>query len=220
MAGREVSGPEGGRADLFSGSVYCICPPLSARGDAIQVVVGIAEVLGARPLFIDPDEHDSYVAAVSHLPIIMASALISLSNKNQGWKEISRLVSTGYKEITRLASGNPTMNRDICLSNGDYISKRIDEYIQELEEWKRLINGDGDELGKLFARVWEARERIMQGTDLPQQTKPFDKIPSATEMLMGTYAKGKLSDVVDKWTKRSQGDSTNASNPESKPPAK
>ena len=220
MAGREVSGPDGARADLFTGAVYCICPPVAARGDAVQAVVGIAELIGAKPLFIDPDEHDSYVALVSHLPIILASALISSSNNNQGWREISRLVSSGYKDTTRLASGDPTMNRDICLSNKEHISHRIDEYIQELQEWKRLINGDGNELGRLFAHVWEARDRIMQGIDMSKDTKASEKIPSATEMLMGTYAKGKLSEVVERWAKSLPGETAKPKDSEPNHPGK
>jgi prephenate dehydrogenase len=207
MAGREVSGPEAASADLFKNAFYCICPSVTAKPDAVKVVVGIAESVGAKPYFIDPDEHDSYVSFISHLPIIAASALVSSTNKSQGWREISRLVSTGYKDTTRLASGDPDMNRDICIYNREHLLNRIDDYIHELENWKELIRGDGAELGKLFGRVWEARERVMKGVDMTQEARKFEKIPSAADMLMGTYAKTKVNETIEKMKGRSSSSS-------------
>ncbi len=207
MAGREVSGPEAAKADLFAGAMYCICPTVTTKKEALDVVVGLVESVGAKPLFIDPKEHDSYVSFVSHLPIILASALISSTNKSDGWREISRLVSSGYKDTSRLASGDPVMNTDICLYNKEHITARIDDYIEELKNWKTLINGDGVDLEKLFTRVWEARERVMSGVDMTQDTRPFEKIPSATEYLMGTVATRKLSEALDKLTERSKSSS-------------
>ncbi|MSQ32726.1 MAG: prephenate dehydrogenase/arogenate dehydrogenase family protein [Dehalococcoidia bacterium] len=200
MAGREISGPEGAKVDLFAGATYCICPTVTTKRDALDVVVGLVESVGAKPLFIDAYEHDSYVSFVSHLPIIIASALISSTNKSEGWREISRLASSGYKDTSRLASGDPVMNTDVCMLNKEHISARIDDYITELKNWKTLINGDGVELEKQFTRVWEARERVISGADMTQETRPFEKIPSATDYLMGTVATRKLNEALDKWT--------------------
>lgn len=202
MAGREVSGPEGAKVDLFAGATYCICPTVNTKKEALDVVVGLVESVGAKPLFIDAEEHDSYVSFVSHLPIIIASALISSTNKSEGWREISRLASTGYKDTSRLASGDPGMNTDICMLNKEHLSARIDDYIAELKNWKTLINGDGVELEKMFTRVWEARERVMSGVDMTQEQRPFEKIPSATDYLMGTVATRKLNEALDKWIDR------------------
>ncbi len=200
MAGREVSGPEGAKADLFVDAKYCVCSTATTKKEALDVVLGIVESVGAKPLFIDPDEHDSYVSFVSHLPIILASALISSTNKSEGWREISRLVSTGYKDTSRLASGDPTMNKDICVYNKEHITTRIDDYIEELKSWKTLINGDSVELEKYFIRVWEARERVMSGVDMTQETRSFEKMPSASEFLLGSLASRKLEDALNKWS--------------------
>lgn len=202
MAGREVSGPEGAKADLFVGARYCICPTTVTRKEALDVVLGLVESVGAKPLFIDPEEHDSYVSFVSHLPIIIASALISSTNKSEGWREISTLVSTGYKDTSRLASGDPEMNTDICVYNREHLSARIDDYIAELKNWKTLINGDGVDLEKQFTRVWEARERVMKGVDMTQETRKFEKLPSTADYLMGTIASKKMTEALDKWLDR------------------
>lgn len=202
MAGREISGPEGAKADLFKGARYCICPTTTTKKEALDVVLGMVESVGAKPLFIDPDEHDSYVSFVSHLPIIIASALISSTNKSEGWREISRLVSTGYKDTSRLASGDPEMNADICVYNREHLTARIDDYIAELKNWKTLINGDGVELEKLFTRVWEARERVMQDVDMTQETRRFEKLPSMADYMVGTVASKRVNDALDKWLDR------------------
>ena len=163
MAGKEVSGPEGADPNLYLGATYCIIPSKNAGERAVDEVVSLVEAIGAKPYFIDALEHDSFVAAVSHLPMVLSSALVKLTSGDPSWPEISRLASSGYRDVTRLASGNPELNRDMCLTNKDSLVHWIDEYVKELGEFKELIKSGNDaDIVRVFDDFWEARDRLMQ----------------------------------------------------------
>lgn len=158
MAGKETSGIEAADADLFIGCTYCLIPGCSAAEEAIDKVEGLVRQIGAKPLFIDASEHDMLVAAVSHLPMVISSALISMTTKSPLWDDMSKLAATGYRDLTRLASGSPEMSRDICLTNREFILRWIDEYSEELEKFRRLISEGSEELDEAFLQARERRE--------------------------------------------------------------
>ncbi|MCH7553499.1 MAG: prephenate dehydrogenase/arogenate dehydrogenase family protein [Chloroflexi bacterium] len=191
MAGKSDSGPAAADADLFKGVPYCILPLPSAEAWAVQAVVGIAESVGAEPYFVDPLEHDSIVAAVSHIPIALSSALMACTSKSPSWFEMARLASGGYRDSTRLASGDPEMNRDIFTTNSKEISVWIDRIIAELLEMRRQLNeGDEEGLTRLFVNVYEEREKWTAGLAKPQ-TGPNVEVPSTADQ-MGSLLFGEL----------------------------
>jgi prephenate dehydrogenase len=159
MAGKETSAIEAAQADLFQGCTYCLIPGRGATKEAIDMVVGLVRQIGANPLFIDASEHDSSVAGVSHLPLIISAALVATTTKNPSWPQMAKLAASGYRDLTRLASGSPQMSGDICLTNREPILQWLDDYIEELEEFRRLICEDNEELGQAFLRAREERER-------------------------------------------------------------
>jgi len=158
MAGKETSGIEAADADLFVGCTYCLVPGQGASGEATNTVEGLVRQIGARPLFIDAAEHDRLVAAISHLPMLMSSALVSMAAESPNWPEMAGLAATGFRDITRLASGSPQMTRDICLTNSDSIVCLIDEYVKELTRFRHLVSDGGDELEKALTLAREQRE--------------------------------------------------------------
>jgi len=158
MAGKETSGIEAADADLFIGCTYCLMPGRSATKEATDKVEGLVRQIGAKPLFIDASEHDMLVAAVSHLPMVISSALVSMATKSPLWDDMSKLAATGYRDLTRLASGSPEMSRDICLTNREFILRWIDEYSKELEKFRHLISEGSEELGEAFLQARERRE--------------------------------------------------------------
>ena len=177
MAGKEQSGPEAAEATLFSGATYCIIPGKGASSDAVKSITGLVEVLGAKPLFINAAEHDSFVAAISSLPMLLSTALVTSTTKSPQWQEMARMASSGYRDISRLASGDPEMNRDICLTNPDAIVHWVNEMIKELYDFRNKIKEGGDEsVMGIFVQAWEARARWMAGID---SEKPTIDIPSA-----------------------------------------
>ena len=161
MAGREKSGPENADANLFKDKVYCVIPSNRASSRAVSEVTNIAEAIGAKTFFIGVDEHDSFVAAVSHLPFLLSVALVGCTSKSPNWDDIAQLAATGFEDSSRLASGDPIMHRDICLSNPEPIVAWIDSFIKELYEVRQLLNAqpgpDSDSVHDLFEKAFVAR---------------------------------------------------------------
>ena len=167
MAGREKSGPENADANLFKDKVYCVVPSSRASSRAVSEVTNIAEAIGARTFFIGVDEHDSFVAAVSHLPFLLSVALVGCTSKSPNWDDLAQLAATGYEDSSRLASGDPIMHRDICLSNPEPIVAWIDSFIKELYEVRQLLNAqpapDSDSVHDLFEKAFVARSLWQAG---------------------------------------------------------
>lgn len=168
MAGSEASGPLNADANLFSNKVYCVIPSRNATERAVSEITTMVEAVGAKPLFIGAEEHDSFVAAASHLPFIMSVALVGCTSKSPNWQEISELAASGYRDISRLASGDVTMHRDICHSNADPIVGWIDAAIKELQEYRSILaDPDSLESGTLetvFRDAKNARTQWMAGS--------------------------------------------------------
>ena len=205
MAGKELSGPEAAQADLFQGAAYCIVPGNHVDQQAVSAVVKMAETIGAKPYFIDPAEHDSYVGAVSHLPMILSTVLVKLASRSPSWPEISRLASTGFRDVSRLASGDPEMSRDICLTNQEGIVHWIDQFIKELYAFRGLVQeGSERPLGQAFDDAWEARDRWLQNKVTAPSANPKVELPSTIEsmggMLLGDRAASRIREMSE-WRK-------------------
>ena len=190
MAGKEQTGPDAADASLFQNATYCIIPGERARQEAVKSVVTLAEILGAIPFFMDAKEHDSFAAAASHLPTILSTILMNSVTNSPSWDEISKLTSTGFLDISRLASSDPEMNRDICLTNPEDVIYWIDQFIKELYDFRnRVKEGQGEEIIETFINSWEARSRWLAG--VPKRKDPSADGPrisvadSATQMLLG-----------------------------------
>ena len=163
MAGKELSGIEAAEANLFHNRPYCLVPSPKASPEAVQSVVNLVNRLGARPLFITAREHDEFVAGISHLPLLLSAALVSATSKSPSWEPMSKLASTGYRDLTRLASQSPEMNRDICLTNQENILAWIDRFIEELSLFRQLIaEGKGEALERAFIQARQARQRWLE----------------------------------------------------------
>jgi prephenate dehydrogenase len=205
MAGKEASGPEAAQADLFQGATYCIVPGKHADEQAVGTVVKMAETIGAKPYFIDPVEHDSYVAAVSHLPLVLSTVLMKLTSSSPSWPEISRLASTGFRDISRLASGDPAMSRDICLTNREGLVYWIDQFIKEMYAFRGLVQeGSERPLGRAFDDAWEARDRWLQNKVSAPSSSPQVELPTTAErmggMIIGDRAAGRIREMME-WQK-------------------
>ena len=205
MAGKATSGPHGAEASLFEGAKYCILPGKGSNAQSAQTIVEMAEIIGAVPYFLDPVEHDSYVAAISHRPMLLSAVLVKITSDSPAWPEMARLASTGYRDISRLASQDPEMNRDICLTNPDGVVYWIDDFIKEIYRFRGLIKDGDDSLFQTFDDIWVARDRLMQNrVPLPSADARIN-IPSASEsmtgMVMGDRAAGKIQEMFD-WYNR------------------
>ncbi len=199
MAGKEVSGIGNADPNLFKGARYVIIPGKDAREEAVQAVVELAGILGTRPYYVDAFEHDSYVAAVSHMPILLSSALVAATTGSPAWREMSKLAATGFHDVSRLASGDPVMNLDICMTNQKGIVHWMNEAIRELQRFRDLVENTEDEvgaeaLGNAFGSVWQSRERwvarVAAGDD-DDSAPPDSKLPTTADT-MGDFFMGGL----------------------------
>ena len=158
MAGKETYGIHAAETELFRGCTYCLTAPEKASPKSIDTVIGMVKKLGATPFFIDAQEHDNLVAGISHLPMLLSAALVSLTTENPSWSKMSKLAASGYYDLTRLASGNPEVNAHICLSNREAIVNWIDKFSQELERYRQLVAGGDKRLEQALTAANKARQ--------------------------------------------------------------
>jgi prephenate dehydrogenase len=205
MAGKETAGAKFADANLFRGKAYCIIPSPQARQQAVAAVTNLAEAVGARPLFIGVEEHDSFVAAASHLPFLLSVALVGCTSKSVNWEDIAQLASSGYHDVTRLASGDPIMHRDICLSNPKPIVAWIDAFIRELHEVREMLDGQngqldgqqGEAIQQMFEQASEARARWLTGgvTQRAREGHPDSEMPTFAENMGQLFVGKKVMDA-------------------------
>ena len=164
MAGKETYGIQAAEADLFQGCTYCLTPSEKASAKSIDKVASVVKELGAIPFFIDAQEHDRLVAGVSHLPMLLSAALVSVTTKNPSWHKMSKVAASGYHDLTRLASGNPEVNAHICLSNQEAILHWLDNFSQELERYRQLMTTGDKRLEQALTDANKARQEWLNKT--------------------------------------------------------
>lgn len=184
MAGKETSGVRNAEAKLFADKPYCIIPGSGTSEGAIRLVTGIVQLIGARPFFIDAEEHDRYVAAVSHLPLILSTALFTLARTSPAWPELSSLASSGFRDVTRLASTDAELSHDICLSNRESVLHWLDRIVEELGRYRELLQqGQEEELFKTFARAQLDRDTYVTAGPPVRQPVAAEELPTSGEQL-------------------------------------
>lgn len=159
MAGKEISSIKAATADLFNGCTYCLTPLRGVKPAAIRTVKDMVKAIGANPLVIEAEEHDRLVAGISHLPLLISVALVLATIKNQSWPQMSRLASSGYHDLTRLASGNPEVSAHICLSNQAAIASWIDRFVEELQKLQKLVADGNEDIERVLTIANEARQK-------------------------------------------------------------
>ena len=168
MTGKELSGVEAADANLFQGHIYCLTPTTRTRPVAINKVTALIEALGARVRFLEPAEHDGQVAGVSHLPFVAAIAMMNTVTNGPAWGDAAMLAANGFRDMTRLAAGNPEMYRDICLTNSESLAHWLDEYITTLSALRDRIAAHDRSLDETFTRAqqlrlqWQAAHNITE----------------------------------------------------------
>jgi prephenate dehydrogenase len=159
MTGREQSGVEAALPDLYTGCVWCLTPSTFTAPSAVRGVAGLTRELGAHPYLLDTATHDTLAAVVSHLPLIAATALVLTASRSTHWPAAQALAAGGFRDTTRVAGGNSSMARDICLTNQQAILDMLDEYQETLVRLRRQIAaGDQAALLQTFQLAVEERE--------------------------------------------------------------
>ena len=175
MAGSEKTGYENATDHLLENAYYIVTPPegLDQSGsetgnippkyaENANRIIAVAQTVGAIPLVLDYREHDKVVAAISHLPHLVASSLVNLvKDADSPAGTMKRVAAGGFKDITRIASSSPEMWEQICMTNVEPIADMLERYIGSLQDILSEIKGhQGDAIYKLFEKSRDYRNTI------------------------------------------------------------
>lgn len=167
IAGTEKSGPESGFASLFQ-EAWHILTPLSEQGesyaDAVERLAAFWKQLGARVETMDPVRHDRVLAITSHLPHLIAYNIVSTAYDMESVEEgeVVKYSAGGFRDFTRIAASDPTMWRDVFLTNKDAVLETLGRFSEDLAALQRAIRwGDGETLMREFSRARGIRAAII-----------------------------------------------------------
>ena len=186
IAGKEQTGLDGADAELFQGRPWALSASVGATESAVKSIEYLTTVVGAHPVLVDAEEHDSYLAAVSHLPLMTSVALFTLASGSQAWPDLAALAGPGFRSATRLASGSPDMSHDIALTNRENLLHWLDRYGEELRKLRELIANEEkqDELITLLAKARTERDAFIESPpERPGATQTMEMASSGERML-------------------------------------
>lgn len=172
MTGKVTAQVDGPDAGLFDGATYCLTPISETPPAAVELAVWLAEAVGAVPYFLEPEEHDSLVAAVSHLPYLLAATLMEGLAGDEAWREMSVIASGGLLTATALAEGDPRMFADICATNSEHLVHALDRFAEQLQTLRAQVANNDQSLLQRFETARRLRaqwllNRAQPATDLP-----------------------------------------------------
>ena len=165
VAGTERSGPDAGFAALFQHRWCIITPPDGADPAKVAALTQFWEALGARVELMSAAHHDLVLAVTSHLPHLIAYTIVGTASDLEGvtQSEVIKYSAGGFRDFTRIAASDPTMWRDVFLTNKDAVLEMLQRFSEDLTALQRAIRvGDGDQLFEHFARTREIRRSIIE----------------------------------------------------------
>jgi cyclohexadieny/prephenate dehydrogenase len=169
VAGTERSGPEAGFASLFAGRWCIVTPPDGADPVAAERVAEFWRRLGSQVETMAPDHHDRVLAVTSHLPHLIAYTIVGTASdlEEVTSSEVIKFSAGGFRDFTRIAASDPTMWRDVFLSNKEAVLEMLQRFSEDLSQLQRAIRwGDGDALFEHFTKTRAIRRSIVeQGQD-------------------------------------------------------
>ncbi len=139
IAGTEKSGVEAAFAELYENRCVILTPLPSSASWAVERLTALWQGVGAEVVSMSPRHHDEVLAATSHLPHVLAFALVDTLGRMQERAEIFKYAAGGFRDFTRIASSDPDVWRDICLANGEAMLAALDKYKAELESLTEAI---------------------------------------------------------------------------------
>lgn len=163
IAGSEHSGYPASTVDLYKGKKVILTPLENTADAAVTLVTALWQALGAEVLNMPVGRHDEILAATSHLPHLLAFALVDTLSQQGESEEIFRYAAGGFRDFTRIASSDPQMWHDIFMANGDATVKVLDSYMQDLERLRAaVLSKDSGELMTTFKRAKISRDKFLE----------------------------------------------------------
>ncbi len=162
IAGTEKSGVEAGFASLYQDRRVILTPLDSTDPAAIDKIDAMWRQTGASVEYLGVEHHDKVLAATSHLPHMLAYALVNYLSRLNDHEEIFNYAAGGFRDFTRIASSDPVMWRDVCISNGDALLSLIEGYKDELDQVAAAIrDADHERLLQLFGKAKSERDSLI-----------------------------------------------------------
>ena len=161
IAGREVNGPQAALADLYVNKKIMVCPlpqPAHNTPEQITTVVAMWQATGGLVYQMDLQAHDAIFASVSHVPHVLAYALMNHVADSNLSDDKFAMAGAGFRDFTRIAAASPEMWRDVCLNNREAILHDLDVYLAHVQQLRdKIAASDGDEILSEFTRASEKR---------------------------------------------------------------
>jgi len=172
IAGREQNGPEAALADLYRGKKVVLTALPENSSDSIALVAGAWQHCGALIHYLSPEEHDAVFAAVSHLPHLLAYALVGDIASRDNADRLFQYAASGFRDFTRIAGSSPEMWRDISLANRQALLAELDAYTEQLSSLRTmLLSADGAALEHVYARAQSARQSWIAAIEAAEQIR-------------------------------------------------
>lgn len=163
VAGTEHSGPKAAFPELFRDRRVVLTPLAETNEGALELVRAAWLACGARVFDLAPALHDRVLATVSHLPHLLAFALVDQVASEQNAEQLFSFAAGGFRDFTRIASSHPEMWRDICVANREALLGELTKYESRLAQLRELLlAADGASVEKVFARARDARNRWLE----------------------------------------------------------
>ncbi len=167
IAGTEKSGPSAAFAELYQAHRIVLTPVTDTDAAATAKVKAMWQLTGAEVFEMDVAQHDTVLAATSHLPHVLAFNLVGMLAERDDCDEVLRYAAGGFRDFSRIASSDAVMWRDICLGNQEAILALLEQYHQGMNRIEQAIrDGDGDYLIEVFSRAKKARDTRFADPDL------------------------------------------------------
>ena len=163
IAGAEKSGVAAASAELFRGKRVVLTPLRENSKSSFGKIEDAWAACGARVSKMEPKEHDAVLAAVSHLPHLLAFALVHDVASRKNSEQLFSFAAGGFRDFTRIASSHPEMWRDICVANRDRLLEEVSRFSRKLGQVKKLLDHPA-KLEKLFAEARDARDRWIRSS--------------------------------------------------------
>ncbi len=161
IAGTENSGPAAAFAELYKNRRVILTPTADTDAAAVKRVIELWQTVGAEVENMDAEHHDKVLAATSHLPHMLAFGLVHCLENMDDIEDVFRFAAGGFRDVTRIASSDPVMWRDICLNNQQPILDMMKRYKDELDMlYNALEAGDGEKLMEVFEHAKQTRDKF------------------------------------------------------------
>ena len=176
IAGREQNGPEAALSDLYVGKKIILTALPENPSAAVDRVTDAWQRCGALVHHLTAEEHDAVFAAVSHLPHVLAYALVADIAARPDAARLFQYAASGFRDFTRIAGSSPEMWRDIALANRTALLGELDAYMAQLNQIRTLLDhGDGPALEKVFGSAQAARQAWIAAIEAAEQARSFEQ---------------------------------------------